>query len=125
MGRLGIGRRFTRVVASIAMVLAGFTSFGAALLFNADPAHALGTSVASPSVTLSTTAAGATNVTYTVSFATSSSGALAAGSGTISLAAAPGTVFSSGGSYTIEDVTTGTQCGLDIGSRATAGIPSP
>ena len=67
--------------------------------------------VASPLVTLSTTAAGATNVTYTASFTTSSTGALAPYYSTITLAAPAGTVFSSSGSYTIEDVTTGTQCG--------------
>ncbi len=68
---------------------------------------------ASPSVTLSTTAAGATNVTYTTSFTTSSTGALAPYYSTITLAAPAGTVFSSNSSYTIEDVTTATQCGLN------------
>ena len=68
--------------------------------------------VASPSVTLSTTAAGATNVTYTTDFTTSSTGALAADYSTITLAAPAGTVFNSNSSYTIQDVTTATNCGL-------------
>ena len=67
--------------------------------------------VTSPSVTLTTKAAGATNVTYNVRFTTSSTGALAPYYSTITLAAPAGTVFSSNGSYAIEDVTTGTQCG--------------
>ena len=67
--------------------------------------------VTAPSVTLSTTAAGATNVTYATSFTTSSTGALAPYYSTITLAAPAGTVFNSNSSYTIEDVTTGTQCG--------------
>ena len=67
--------------------------------------------VASPSVNLSTTAAGATNVNYNVRFTTSSTGSLAPYYSTITLAAPAGTDFSSSSSYTIEDVTTGTQCG--------------
>ena len=72
-----------------------------------------GQSVTSPSVTLSTAAAGATNATYDVKFTTTPSGSLAAGSGTITLAAPAETVFSSNSSYTIEDITTGTNCGLN------------
>ncbi len=67
--------------------------------------------VASPLVTLSTTAAGATNVSYTTSFTTSSTGALASDSGTISLAAPSGTVFGLSSTYSIEDLTTSTYCG--------------
>ena len=62
-------------------------------------------------VTLSTTAAGATNVTYNVRFTTSSTGALAPYYSTITLAAPAGTNFGSSTNYTIEDITTGTQCG--------------
>ena len=69
--------------------------------------------VTSASVVLSTASPGATNVTYTTSFTTSSTGALASDYSTVTLAAAAGTVFSSSGNYTIEDVTTGTQCGLN------------
>ncbi len=72
-----------------------------------------GQAVTSPSVNLSTAAVGATNVTYNVRFTTSATGSLAAGGGTITLAAPAGTVFSSSGHYTIEDVTTATQCGLN------------
>ena len=64
--------------------------------------------VASPLVTLSTTAAGATDATYTASFTTSSTGALAADAGTITLAAPVGTIFSSNSAYTIADLTTAT-----------------
>ncbi len=64
MLRLAIGRSFSRVAASVAMILAAFMSFGAALVVNSGPAEAVGGSVSAPSVTLSTTAAGATNVTY-------------------------------------------------------------
>ncbi len=113
MDRFAIWRGFTRVAASVAMILAAFMSFGAALLVNADPAHAAGGSVSSPSVTLSTSAADATNVTYTISFTTSPTGSLAPDTGTITLAAPGGTVFNSNDDYTVEDVTTGTQCGLE------------
>ena len=70
-----------------------------------------GQAVASPSVTLSTTAAGATNVTYSTSFTTSATGRLAPYYSTITLSAPTGTVFGSTSSYTIADVTTGTDCG--------------
>ena len=69
--------------------------------------------MSAPSITVSTTAAGATNVTYTISFTTSPTGSLAPNSGTITLAAPGGTVFSSNGNYAIEDVTTATQCGVN------------
>ena len=65
---------------------------------------------ASRSVTLSTTAAGATNVTYTTSFATSSTGTLAPYYSTITLSPA-GTVLAPSSSYSIEDVTTATNPG--------------
>ena len=95
MRRLAIGRAFTRVAASVAIILAALMSFGAALLVTAGARSRVGGSVTAPSVTLSTTAAGATNVTYTTSFTTSSTGSLAPDSGTITLAAAAGTIFSS------------------------------
>ncbi len=46
-------------------------------------------------------------------FTTSSTGALAPDYSTITLAAPVGTNFGSGGDYTVEDVTTSSQCGLD------------
>ena len=81
----------------------------------------------SPLVTLSTTAAGATNVTYDVRFTTSSTGALAPYYSTITLAAPAGTVFSSSDTYTIEDLTTGdaVRASTTARSRATAGPRSP
>ena len=81
--------------------------------------------VATPSVTLSTTAAGATNVTYSTSFTTSATGRLAPYYSTITLAAPVGTIFGSNSSYTISDVTTGTDCGTPTRSPATAGPRSP
>jgi beta-lactam-binding protein with PASTA domain len=72
----------------------------------ATPAAAAGGSVSSPSVSLSTTAAGATQVTYTIDFSTSATGALAAGD-TISLVGSPGTLWPSGlPSYVLTDTTT-------------------
>src|SRR5207302_1605907 len=70
--------------------------------------------LASPSVSLSSTAAGATHVTYTVAFTTSSTGALVPGYGTITLAAPAGTAFSTnGGNYLITDTTTSLSCSLN------------
>lgn len=67
---------------------------------------ALASSPESPSVRLSSSAAGASNVTYTVGLTTSSGGAIQAG-GTITLYAAPGTLWPSGtGSYVLTDSTT-------------------
>ena len=58
---------------------------------------ALGSAPASfsspPPLSLSTSAGGATGVTYTVNFAASATGTLVGGSGTITLAAPTGTVF--------------------------------
>ena len=62
-------------------------------LFSASPAAATGSSVLSPAVTLSTTAAGAPGVTYDAEFTTSPSGALTANSGTITVALPTGTVI--------------------------------
>ena len=78
-----------------------------------------GQALTSPLLTLSTTAAGATNVTYTTSFTTSSTGRLAPYYSTITLAAPALTVLSSSSSYTVEDVTTGTECGVTASSPAT------
>ena len=76
--------------------------------------------VSSPLITLSTTAAGATNVTYTASFTTSSTGALAPYYSTITLAAPTGTNFGSS-SFTIEDLTTGTNCALENSATSNNG----
>ena len=52
---------------------------------------------------------------------TSTTGALAADWGTITLAAPAGTAFSSASSYTIQDVTTATNCGLETWATSNAG----
>ena len=63
-------------------------------------------SVTQPSVALSSNAAGASGVTYTLGFSASGSGALPAGD-TITLVGTPGTVFPGGGrTYAITDSTT-------------------
>ena len=59
-----------------------------------------------PSVALSSSAAGASGVTYTVGFSASTTGAIPSG-GTITLVGPPGTVFPGGGrTYAITDSTT-------------------
>jgi DNA-directed RNA polymerase subunit H (RpoH/RPB5) len=68
--------------------------------------------VGSPTLTLSSNSAGATESTYTVGFITSASGSLIENYGAITLAAPTGTVFSSNaGDYTINDLTSGGSCG--------------
>jgi hypothetical protein len=62
---------------------------------------------ASPSLTLSTTAAGADQVTQTINFTTSSLGSLVNGLGNITLEAAPGTGYSGNRcDYEVADLTT-------------------
>ena len=84
-------------------------------LFNVTPAKG----VVSPSVTLSTTAAGASQVVYTVNFNASSTGAVVSGSGTIVLAAPAGTSWSADKDccYSVTDNTTST-----TGSTHTTGV---
>lgn len=72
--------------------------------------------VSSPSVTLSSSAAGATGVTYDVQFTTSKTGALAQGSGTITITAPSGTVFPASGQLGIYDETA---------QRFVGGTPNP
>jgi len=71
------------------------------------PASALGASVASPSLSRSSSAAGASSVTYTVGFTTSATGAIPAG-GTITLAAPAGTLWPThdNQAYVLTDSTT-------------------
>jgi hypothetical protein len=76
-------------------------------------------SVVGTSVSLSTTAAGAAKVVYTVGFTTSSGGSLASGSGTVTLAAPAGTVFDSDlAQYQFHDVTSGAT-GSEFGFQGT------
>jgi hypothetical protein len=62
-------------------------------------------SVTQPSVTLSSSAAGATAVDYTVGFTTSANGAIPAG-GTITVVGPPGMVWPNSCSYALSDLTT-------------------
>src|SRR5919198_925984 len=90
--------RWTLLVLTAVMV-----AFAVAL-----PDSAEASSVGLASVHLSSTAAGATRVHYTVGFRTSGSGALTANTSTIDLQAPAGTAFPSGATdYTIIDLTTG------------------
>jgi hypothetical protein len=84
------------------------------------PAYAVSTAqaVLSPAVSLSTTAAGATGVTYRVSFTTSSTGGLAGGNGVIAIAAPSGTVIPNR-AIDVFDVTDGTDLGATFGPALT------
>ena len=77
----------------------------------AMPAMTTAGSVSSPSVGVSSTAAGVAHVTYSIGMTVSSSGALAAGFGTIRVQAPSGTVLPQAG-FTIDDLTTGDQLGV-------------
>lgn len=79
--------------------------------YTISAAHA----VSAPSVTMTTAAAGATGVTYQIEFTTSSSGALAAGAGTITLAAPAGTNFAAATSYDAVDLSDGQDLGAPLG----------
>ncbi|MHB8263597.1 MAG: beta strand repeat-containing protein [Acidimicrobiales bacterium] len=90
------------------------------------------TSVSNPTVTLSTTSANATGVTYYTDFSTSSAGRLAGQQGTITLTAPQGTAWSpacQGSSYNITDNTnpseggTPTACQV-IGSTVILTVPN-
>src|SRR5262249_7871080 len=70
-------------------------------------------------VSLSSTAAGAGRVAYTVGFAVSAGGALASGSGTVTLTGPAGTVFDNQqAEYLFHDVTSGAS-GDDFGFQGT------
>ena len=74
-----------------------------------------------PTVSLSSDAGLATEVNYSVAFTVTAPGGLAAGHGSITLVAPPGTVFpTSAADYTITDATTKTASPID-GSPAVAG----
>ena len=90
IGPSGLYRRWA--AASMAWTLLAGVATAVTALAGGPIAGATGV-VSGVSVTLSTPAAGATEVTYNVKFATSASGALAAGQGTITVAAASGTVL--------------------------------
>jgi hypothetical protein len=71
-------------------------------------------SVQSTSIGLSSAAPGATAVTYTVGFTTSSTGALATYNQQLTLSAPAGTVFSpNNGDYTLTDLNNGSSCSLN------------
>ncbi|MHB8692226.1 MAG: hypothetical protein ACYDHH_13370, partial [Solirubrobacteraceae bacterium] len=86
-------------------------------LLHAVPALASSPQAVS-AVTLSSTAAGATGVTYQFSFTTSGTGALASGQGTITVAAPTGTLLPS--CFTGTDTTTHLSIGRCTGSNPAA-----
>ncbi len=95
----GTWRRFG-VLGAVLIALLG-TMFASIEMVSANAS-----SPTQPSVALSSSAAGASGVTYTVAFSSSSTGAIPAG-GSITLVGTPGTVFpSSGRTYAITDSTT-------------------
>jgi hypothetical protein len=66
-------------------------------------------------VSLSSSIAGATGVTYSIGFAASSAGGLSANQGTVTVAALPGTVFPNDGSlYAFRDLTSTTLFGATV-----------
>jgi hypothetical protein len=100
-----VHRRIRTVAAWCGLV--GLLSGSAALLGAGAAGAQEPGSVSGVSVGLSTTAAGATEVDYTAAFTTSSTGALDASSGTITLSTSGSTSFASDCAYTVTDITTG------------------
>jgi hypothetical protein len=99
--------RTTALTTLTLALLAGTVLAGAGAPAKAATRLRAGT-VGGPSVSLSTPAAGAAKVVYTVCFTASSSGALTKGSGTVTLAGPAGTVFDSQqADYRFRDVTSG------------------
>lgn len=103
------------VLATVTLIT-GVTSAQAVAAVRASPAA---TAVSGLSVTPSTTAAGATEVDYTVDFTASAAGALTANQGTVTLALPPGSIFNKGNaieglSMHVTDLTSG-QSGLSFG----------
>jgi hypothetical protein len=114
------------IVAVLAISVAPAGAAGLAV--RAVPAGA----VSGPSVALSTAAARAGKVAYTVGFTTSSGGALASGSGTVTLSGPTGTVFNGAdATYLFDDRTSG-MTGTTYGFGGTVGqsgaaitVPTP
>ncbi len=99
-----VRRRGCRLLVSLGLVS---VLAGAAVVVGAGAAGAAGPgSVSGVSVSLSTNAAGASQVDYTIGFTTSATGALS-NTGTITFATSGPTVFADNCSYTVTDVTTG------------------
>jgi hypothetical protein len=97
----GHGRRLIGALA-VAVLLGG-----SGVVLGAGVAGAAGPgSVSGVSVSLSTTAAGATEVDYTAGFTTSSTGALTANTGTITISTSGPTEFVDSCNYTVTDTTT-------------------
>jgi hypothetical protein len=111
----GLGSGNGRRLAAVLLTLAAVAGLGATLAMAAARSRArthgsvssIHRSVSSPTVALSSTAAGASVVTYTVGFSTSAGGAIPAG-GTITLVGPPGTLWPihNACAYVLTDATT-------------------
>jgi hypothetical protein len=98
-----VRRRIRRLVGSLGVVALLVSS---AVVLDAGTADAAGPgSVSGVSVSLSTNAAGATEVDYSIGFTTSATGGLRRGTGTITISTSAPTVFRDGCDYLIFDVT--------------------
>ncbi|MCL4434885.1 MAG: IPT/TIG domain-containing protein [Actinobacteria bacterium] len=74
----------------------------------APAAYAVASAVSTPVVSLTSSSAGASEITYTITFAVSSSGLLAAGTGTVALVGPSGTRWPAlSSNYTVSDEQTG------------------
>ncbi len=119
------GRKMVGLFGLLGLLLGPLVVVGATAAGAAGPG-----SVSGVSVSLSTNAAGATEVDYTVGFTTSATGALDPNTGTITLSTSGSTSFPSNCSYTVTDVTTGqstTTCPTGSAgstSRSPPGSPS-
>jgi len=110
---------FLSVVLTTVTFITGVTSASPGAAVDAVATGSAASAVTGLSVTPSTTAAGATEVDYTVDFSASATGALAANQGTVTLALPAGSVFNRGNaieglSMNVEDLTTG-QNGVSFG----------
>ncbi len=106
---------------------AALTVMGLLPLLGATAAGAA-TAVSSPTISLSSYGAGATSVMYTLGFTTSSTGALTAGSGTITLNLPTGTTLpaASSNAYTVNPNNAGAQTATSVtvsGSQAVITTP--
>ncbi|MHB8262943.1 MAG: IPT/TIG domain-containing protein [Acidimicrobiales bacterium] len=119
--RKGTMRSFSRMIASVSIALMaglGMLPFLGSTAFAATSV----TSVTGPSPSPAT--AGASSL-YTIGFTTSSSGALASGTGTITLAGPAGTVFpSTASAYTVQGIAVSAAPSLS-NSNATVTITTP
>ncbi len=118
----GHGRRLIGALAVVALLGGSGVVLGAGVAAASGPG-----SVSGVSVSLSTSAAGATEVDYTAGFTTSSTGALTANTSTISISTSGPTEFVDSCNYTVTDTTTAassTACPTSVPS-STVTITTP